>query len=588
MSSEVVCRTAGQMGICSDDETSTMEKLVVPFDGTLVSVLMHHAADTPDKVFAYITAGNRDDKVSYRDLLDDSLKFAALYKQAGALPGDIVMIFLMTHKHMFAAFLGAMLIGGIPTYMPCPSLKQDPDLYWRNHRALFERTKPGIVLTDADTAVHMASNNLDAAGSTKILRLDEASVPLPLSEVIVPSHSDVALLQHSSGTTGLKKGVMLTYQAIGNQIEAYSRALAATPDDIIISWLPVYHDMGLIACTLMPLVMGQTVVVLDPFEWASNASSLFHKIAEHRGTLVWLPNFAFEHLVRSIPEGSDSFDLSSIRAFINCSESCKPATFARFTNRFSACGAGREKLQVCYAMAETVFAATQTQLGEAVSVVTVSDKVLREERIARAALPGEATVSFLSTGKPIDGTRIRIASASSSNAAESVVGEVLVSGNSLFNGYYELPDASKDRLVDSEYHTRDLGFILDGELYVLGRVDDVIIVHGKNFYAHEIEMALSEVPGIRPGRAVAFGIDNPMVGSQDLVVVAEHADGVSNLAETRRYIKNVLFQEIGISIREAMLVPGGWLVKTTSGKIHRESNKAKYLEEKSRGETLRL
>jgi acyl-CoA synthetase (AMP-forming)/AMP-acid ligase II len=487
---------------------------------------------------------------------------------------------------MFAAFLGAMLIGAVPSFMPCPSSKQDPDLYWQNHRTLLERTSPRLILTDAQNAMQMAKNQLGDEASTRILCLDEAKRPLLSSDIIFPAACDTALLQHSSGTTGLKKGVMLSYAAVDQQIRAYSRTLSATRQDVIVSWLPVYHDMGLVACTLLPLTLGLTVVVLDPFEWSSNPVNLFRVITTHNGSLTWLPNFAFEHFVRSVDENDDTYDLSSVRAFINCSEPCKPSTFGRFAARFASRGVTANQLQVCYAMAETVFAVTQTRIGQPVKIISVSEQALREEKTARPPRADEATISFLSTGNFIDGMRVRIDGMEGNGSPEGTVGEVVISGECLFDGYYGLPDVTRERLIGKEYHSRDLGFVLDGELYILGRMDDVIIVHGKNFCAHEVELALNKIRGIKPGRAVAFGVENDAVGSLDLVVVAEHTGDALNLPEIKRHIKDSVFQEIGITIREAMLVGEGWLVKTTSGKISRESNKAKYLSEKSRQGTL--
>jgi len=554
--------------------------------GTIVSALIDHASKRPDKVFCHLRAKGEHHRITYGALLQESARFAGLYRRRGVGRGDVVMIVLPTHPAMFPAFFGAMLAGAVPTFMPAPSPKQEPGHYWRSHLPLFERIRPARVLTDGATAAQIAASGLDPAATPPIARADQAGAPLPASDFESPASGTTAFLQHSSGTTSLKKGVMLSYGALERQVRAYAQAIAATADDVVVSWLPVYHDMGLVACTLVPATLGQTIVVLDPFEWSAQPASLFEAIAEHRGTLVWLPNFAFEHLVRTADPRAPAHDLSSVRAFIDCSEPCKPATFERFAARFADRGVTRERLQVCYAMAETVFAVTQTRLGREPRTVTVSAEALRTENRARAPRDGETALALLSTGTPIDGMRVRIAAADGRSAPEGAVGEVVISGDCLFDGYHRLPDTTRERLVEGEYRSRDLGFLRGGELYLLGRMDDLIIVHGKNFYAHEIELALGRVPGIKPGRAVAFGVDNAAVGSSDLVVVAEQADDAVDATRVKRLIKETLQQEIGIAIREAKLVPQGWLVKTTSGKISREANRSKYLHEKAAPATV--
>src|SRR5579871_5464890 len=248
----------------------------------------------------------------------------------------------------------------------------------------------------------MLRNQLDESNSVAILDAADLDDPAEPSAIALPTSHDIALLQHSSGTTGLKKGVMLTYGAIENQLMAYTTAIHAEVSDVLVSWLPVYHDMGLVACTLMPLMLGATVVVLDPFEWSANPVTLFHRITEHHGTLVWLPNFAFEHLVRGISRTNDTFDLSSVRAFIDCSEPCKPTTFQRFAAHFAERGVKQKQLQVCYAMAETVFAVTQTHLNRPVQEITISEAALRHESVARPPKGDEMTISLLSAGYPIE------------------------------------------------------------------------------------------------------------------------------------------------------------------------------------------
>jgi acyl-CoA synthetase (AMP-forming)/AMP-acid ligase II len=335
--------------------------------------------------------------------------------------------------------------------------------------------------------------------------------------------------------------------------------------------------MGLIACTVMPLMLGQSILLLDPFDWASRPESLFATIGEGRGTLVWLPNFAFEHLTRTVrPE--PRFDLSSVRAFINCSEPCKALTFDRFAARFAPFGLGHHSLQACYATAETVFAITQTALGERPRELTVDPTALTVERVARPSATG---VRLLSSGRPIQGVRLRVEDGAGQALEEGRVGELAVACPFLFDGYCRRPEATAAKLEDGWYRTGDLGCVVDGEVYVLGRVDDLIIVHGRNHFAHEIEAVVNGVPGLRPGRSVAVGVFSEAVGSEEAVVLAEPAGEPppAEIAALRRAVRGRVLDELALDLRDVRLVPPGWLVKTTSGKLSRSLNRRKFLEE---------
>jgi len=304
---------------------------------------------------------------------------------------------------------------------------------------------------------------------------------------------------------------------------------------------------------------------------------LFRLIAEHRCTHAWLPNFAFHHLCNTVDPRQPICDLSTMKAFINCSEPCKPETADHFLETFSAFGVTREMLQVCYAMAETVFAVTQTEIGVPVESIAVDADVLAEHRRAADVRAGGKPQRYLSVGKPIPGLAIRIVDPEGIPLAEGCVGEVTIRGACLFSGYYQLPEETKKKLHEGWYFSGDLGFLRAGELFITGRADDLIIVRGKNFYAHDIEMCVNSVAGVKPGRAVAMDWYNPATGTEDVVVIAE-TESVDPQAEKvcRQGVKKKIFDQFGLLVRKVELVPPGWLVKTTSGKISRSENKKKY------------
>lgn len=528
-----------------------------------------------DKVFTrhLSTAGVHE--LTFRQFSDRATAIAGHLREAGVRKGDVVLIFLPTSPEALPAFIGAMMIGAVPSLMPLPSAKQHPRVYWSSHRRLLDRIRPRVLLTDRDHAAQLQDNGLAKEGRT-IIALQEGDGDLTPPSVRIDA-GDIALLQHSSGTTALKKGVALSHAAILKQARAYADRLGADADDSIVTWLPIYHDMGLIACSIVPLVLGQTVTILDPFDWVARPASLFDAIRRYEGRFVWLPNFAFEHLTRAVP-ADYSGDVSSVRAFIDCSEPCKADTFDRFAARFAAIGVRREMLQVCYAMAETVFAVTQTVPGVPVRGIAVDRKALREERVAVKPLTGEPSLTLLSNGLSIDGVTVAIRDGASV-LEENRVGEIVVAGDFLFDGYFNDPATTAERVSDGWYRTRDLGFIRDGEVFVLGRIDDLLIISGRNLHAHEVEGIVGAIPGLKAGRAVAFGVDNPVIGSEELVIVAERDPELASEARNlERRVRTAVFDRTGIDVRDVAIVDPGWLVKTTSGKISRERNKARYLE----------
>ena len=540
----------------------------------LYSHIQNHANNSPNKAAIVF----KDVSISYEQFDKFAQKVRAWTNQQNIEKGRIGLIFLPQTPQAIMWFFGLMSAGIIPSFMPLPSHKQDAKKYWESHQQLIELTNPSLVITTDEWLSSFAkiTENIECT----VYNNDVLSSYVT-NETVNDTTCQVAFLQHSSGTTGLKKGVALSHEAVIDQIESYSASLYATSDDVIVSWLPIYHDMGLIACTIMPLIMGQTIVLLDPFEWVSKPITLLQAITKYGGTLVWLPNFSFEHLRRTIkPSKFGSLDLSTVRAFINCSEPCKAETFDRFFKHFQDIGVTQEKLQVCYAMAETVYAVTQTEVGSIVSKIWVDEQALLENRVVLTS-SGDGS-QLLSCGKVIAGCKVKILSPESSELISSDhVGEIVISGKFLFDGYYHRPEKTKEVFDGSCYRTRDLGFLHDGELYVLGRRDDLIISNGRNYFAHEIERIVNDLPNIKPGRNIALGVYNEQIGSNEIYLVQERIkdESIDEKFDKQliKIIRQTVQDEIGLLLRDVVLVDTAWLHKSSSGKISRELNKSKLL-----------
>jgi acyl-CoA synthetase (AMP-forming)/AMP-acid ligase II len=542
---------------------------------TILETALRRADQDPEGIALWFYGKGHVTTVSHRDLIQGARRYQAALASRGVKRGDIVILLLDHSLDQYFGFVGAMLLGAIPSFMPPLTSKQIPALYWSSHAALFQRIQPRALIIGDSRAEQLRTHIPDSAFAvvTPSIAAGETEITWPPVDA---SDDDIALLQHSSGTTQLKKGVQLTHRAILSQVTSYSGVLGISSQDRIASWLPLYHDMGLIACFVMPLVLGLPVASLDPFEWVVAPDLLLRAIETHRCTLTWMPNFAFHHLVRTRrPEARH--DVSSIRAWIDCSEPCRAATFDLFAATFADCGVMPDRLQVCYAMAETVFAVSQTRIGRAVSRLRVNSDSLRTQGAVAVQSASEPATDLLSAGAVLPGLTTYIVDDGGQELPPGHIGEIAVAGDFLFSGYDRLPEQTTRKLRNGTYYTNDRGFKFNDELYVLGRVDDLIIINGRNFYCHEIEHVVSGVPGVKPGRAVAFPIDDPGAGTQAGVVVAElDAPGRPDTMLARQ-IKQTVLSECDLILRDVVLVPPNWIVKTTSGKISRTQNQRKYL-----------
>lgn len=535
-----------------------------------LSAVLGHFKAKPDAIFCNFVRGNSVEELRWRDLERSTGVFLGAYRALDLPDGALVLIFLRHVPELYGSFLGAMLGGFRPSFMPCTSPKQDPRLYWSSHTTLFGRIRPAVVVADRATLAEMQANGLDLSRS-RLVAIEDV-VPAQPSWAD-PSEDDIGLLQHSSGTTGLKKGVALSYRAIATQLDSYMSAIELRADDVIVSWLPLYHDMGMIACFMMPIYSGVPLVQLDPFEWIARPGRLLEHITRWGGTLTWLPNFAFEYLAAMAGRDAANYRLASMRAFINCSEPCRPDSFDRFAKAFALSGVTANALHCCYAMAETVFGVAQTRIGETPRRIWCKRESFERGDRVRLGDRGEGDRELIECGAPIAGISVGIFDEARAPLPEGHIGEIAISGDFLFSGYNKDPERTRAQLSDGLFFTRDLGFVLDGGLYVLGRVDDLIIVNGRNIYAHEIEDLMGKIAGLKPGRSVAVPWADDRNGTQGLVIIAEKLSNATRPeGELRSEVLTRIFSVTNVMPKAVHLVDEGWLVKTTSGKISREMN----------------
>ncbi|WP_170249151.1 AMP-binding protein [Methylobacterium haplocladii] len=552
----------------------------------LIDQVHAHADRMPDKPFLVHWQDGRYVVQTFGDLRDAAMRVgAALSLPADGSTSDIVLLFLKHHPLQVPAYLGVMMAGLVPSFMSFPTPKQQPELYWQAHAALIRRIRPrAIVAYDAIFEPLLPLAEEVGARLVAIDRIADGDVDCPRVD---RDDGHTALLQHSSGTTGLKKGVALTFSQIRIQAEAYAPVIGLSEQSVVVSWLPLYHDMGLFTALLIPLTVGATVVVMDAFEWVGKPELLFQLIERFRGTHCWLPNFAFQHLVNTVPaDGSARYRLDSMRLFTSCSEPVKHVTLDAFADAFADRGVRPEQLAACYAMAETGFAVSHSPAGRRAPVRWYDADLLASRGRAVAAVPDRpGSRPLVSNGPALSGADVRIlpleTHADRSDAGGDGpgirVGEIAVRGAFVFAGYHNDPSATEAAFASDWYRTGDVGFIDDGEIFISGRIKDIIIVHGRNYYAHDIEEIVSHESGVLPGRSVAIGVPNAQTGSEDVVILAEtRVEGDDTQRTLKRTIKQSIFSRLELTVHSVVLVSPGWLTKTSSGKISRSENLARY------------
>ena len=555
-----------------------------PSAQTISSILVERFLQAPDQELAILMHSKQPDQpVTTRQFFYHATGYAQAILRAGVLPGEVVILILNQEEDLLYTFFGAILAGTVPAIMPYLTEKLSADHYRQSLAALMETTCPAAVITYPQ---FLGEVELAAAGKNSLRSILTTQEILPVDEIdfehlpgLQRTSDEIVLLQHSSGTTGLQKGVALSHAAVLNQIESYARAIHLNEKDVAVSWLPLYHDMGLIAGFILPILSRIPLVLMSPFDWVRAPYRLLQAVSRYQGTLTWLPNFAFNFCAQKI-RGRDlaGIDLSSWRAVINCSEPIHVSSHQQFVERFAPYGFRPQAIATSYAMAENVFAVTQGGIESPVVVDPVQRRKFMTQKVAEPASPDDESFIIVSSGRPIDSTRIKVIDSKGHHLPDRIIGEIAIQSNCMLSGYFNRSDLTHKAFRDGWYLTGDLGYIADGELFVTGRMKDLIIVGGKNIYPQDLERLAGEVPGVHAGRVVAFGIYSEEAGTEEVVLLAE-ADTDQPLQRQliADQIRSNVNQGSDVVLRYIEVLDRGWLLKTSSGKIARGANREKYL-----------
>ena len=509
-----------------------------------------------------------------RDGAATTYTYAALYERVATL-GDRLAgrgigaaapfgVLLRSQEQQVLHYLAALHAGLVPAILTPPNRKLHPEYYQRTMAAVLRRCAFGAVVTD------VPGLEIPMPSLAPLTFDDARGMPAPPSTAAAGPPLDASFLQFSSGTTGMKRGVLVSDEAVAAQLTTYADAIGLTPDDRILSWLPLYHDMGFIACLNMPLAMGVHSIMLDPVDWVTRPAAYLQAVAVHRATLSWHPNFAYAFMAQRVRDADIAgVDLSSLRGLFNCSEPVTHESQQAFADRFAPYGLAPDVFKGCYAMAETTFALTH---GDA-DAPEYLDPIGPVDGTRSPSPSG-----YVSVGRALPGVELRIVDpATGTPLPERHVGEIWVRSPFNFDGYFNDAEATAQALVDGWYRTGDLGYSVGGSLYVAGRLKDVLIVGGVNVFPQDIEELAGRVDGVHRGRVSAFSVFDPTVQTERVVILAE-ADG--DEAEGRRIIQGIrqrVLAAFQISNFEVHVLAPGWLIKSSSGKMARGANRQKWL-----------
>ena len=551
---------------------------------TLAEMLVVRGKSKPAaRWLTFLDHAGKESYLTYGELLGTSRRIAVGLKQFGAGKNQPILILLPTSTDFLLAFFGVLLAEAVPVPLYPPVRMHEVEQYTHHLLAIIKDSgarciiSSGALLNFLKWIIRPASHDISLCTPQDLL----LSATTSRMDFPACASQDAALIQYTSGSTGAPKGVELTHEHLLSNIRSIAKALNYREGDVGVSWLPLYHDMGLIGAILSTLHFSIPLVLFSPVDFIKSPKRWLWAIHQYRGTLSAAPNFAYSLCVRKLKDHElKGLDLSSWRVAINGAESIHPKTLEEFSERFGPYGFSRKAFLTAYGLAESTLAVTFSVPDQEPKIQSYDRKIFElEERAVRSPVSMDSsTVQWVSVGKPVPDHHVRIVDKAGLELSERTVGEITVKGPSVMKGFYHKPEATADALKDGWLYTGDLGFLDEGELYITGRSKDVIIKGGKNYYPQDIEASAGSVEGVRPGCVSAFGVPNPQQGTEEIVLVAETR--IRSNPRRNRIIKEILksvHREVGCSPDRVLLVSPGCVSKTSSGKIQRSLCRQRYL-----------
>ncbi len=550
---------------------------VDPHSKTLMEILEHGERDRV--ALTFLDRRGNEWHRSYGDLLEGAQVAATYLKNRGLKAGDKVIMLLLTGEQFIDAFFGTMMAGGVPVAVSPPMTFGDINKYLDNLGHIVSNSQARFMISfprirKVIGRVLAGDNDLQEFVLAKDIAAERPKNPgFPSVD-----SEDAAFIQYTSGSTGMPKGAVLSHRALLANVDGITHGIRLTEKDVSVSWLPLFHDMGLIGSLLSALYKQTHLYTMQPEAFVMDPVGWLKYITKYKATIATAPNFAYHLLANRVkPEELLELDLSTLRVAFNGAEPVDLRTLDKFEKIFGPVGYRPTTSFPVYGMAENCLASTFPPIDTRYHVQAL-DRVRLEER--RQAVPADKKDEFpylaVSVGSPILGQEVAI-KADSGFAREKQVGEIIIKSPSLMTGYYRNPEASAEVIKDGWLHTGDLGFIQDGRLFVTGRAKEMIIKRGRNYYPYDIERAASSVQGVRKGCLVAFSTEGQKDGTEDLVIVAETREtDEGRKTQITKDIASEVLSSVGIRPDKVFLVPPRSIPKTSSGKLQRLLTKQRF------------
>ena len=554
------------------------DTIATPDDSrTLVDVLNWHAKTHPDRPHIQIYTDEGDGEIiTYQQLKDTAMRVAGGLQQRGLKPAEPVAIMLPSGPDYFYSFFGILLAGGIPVPIYPPARPSQLEDHMRRHVRILRNclARTFITVAEAKNVAQLLKSqvpNLHHIVSAADL-VESNAITMPP----VLSPGDTAFLQYTSGSTGNPKGVVLTHANLLANIRAMGDAVEADSKDVFVSWLPLYHDMGLIGAWLGSLYFAMLFVVMPPLSFLARPERWLWAIHHYRGTLSASPNFGYEYCLRRLKdEDIKGLDLSSWRAAFNGAEAVSPKTLSNFSQHYEAFGFNERAMMPVYGLAESSVGLTFPPLQRGPIIDSIERDTFMQTAIAITAQEEDQhALRFVSSGLPLAQHQIRIIGSTGHELPERHQGRLEFKGPSSTSGYYRETEKTRSLFDGDWLDTGDLAYIAQGELFITGRIKDIIIRAGRNIYPHELEEAVGDIAGIRTGRVAVFGSEDKHSKTERLVVIAEtRSENDDEREKLRTDINELATDLIGSPPDEVVLAPPGTVLKTSSGKIRRTASR---------------
>jgi 1-acyl-sn-glycerol-3-phosphate acyltransferase len=548
---------------------------------TLVDTLQWHLERHPERIHILFQESDaRTQPISYADLMEGATRVAGMLVREGLRPGDRVAVMLPTGPDYFHSFFGIVTAGGVPVPIYPPARPQQIEDHLRRHARILENAGSGYLITVPEARTVARLLRAQVPSLREVLTLEDLDEWEPLAEPFRANPDDIAFLQYTSGSTGDPKGVILTHADLLANIRAMGQAVEADSRDVFVSWLPLYHDMGLIGAWLGSLYFGMALISLSPLAFLAKPLRWLQAIHRHGGTLSAAPNFAYELcLTRIAEEDLEGLELGSWRWAFNGAEPVSPRTLRRFTARFSRYGLRPEAIAPVYGLAESAVGLAFPPGGRGPRIDCIDRQRFAQSGHAMQVPRDDPTaLEVVACGRPLPGYRVRVVDRQNHELPERHEGLLQFQGPSATRGYFHNPEATSRLIRDGWHDTGDRAYLSSGDIHLTGRVKDLIIRGGRNIYPYELEQAVGEIEGIRTGCVAAFAAEDPASGSERLVVVAEtRARDRAKRKDLERAARERATDILGLPPDEVVLAPPGAVLKTSSGKLRRGATRERYL-----------